>query len=239
MKSIFYIFLFLVSYLSVSYADDKPNPAAPTHTDGAGEAVDVSKITEKYWAQGKDTELGVVQNRKYTTDHRFELGVSVGALASDPFLSINSVGVSLGYHFSQYFSVHALAWRTATSSSQALKDFQAGAPNAHVYPNDPQHFYGLEFDQNFLYGKASLFGSAIIYVDLFLLGGVGIMQTDTGNDFTPFLGIGQQIYLNQWMALRLDYRLMKYSESVKTQNSGYKDRSNTTDAVTLGVSFFY
>src|ERR1035437_7106597 len=77
----------------------------------AQEEVDLTKITEKYWAEGKETELGVVQNRKYTTAKKIELGLLLGTISTDPFLSVHHIGGSVGYHFSPYTSVHLTSWK--------------------------------------------------------------------------------------------------------------------------------
>ncbi|MBS1957874.1 MAG: outer membrane beta-barrel domain-containing protein [Bdellovibrionales bacterium] len=215
-----------------------------------GESVDVSKITEKYWAQGKETELGVVQNRKYTSAGRFELEGFFGTISSDPMLTVHHFGGSLGYHFDQYFSLHAIAWRSIAKGSDALAAFDALNSGTNANTNLPSGFYGLQANYNILYGKASLVGKAIIYVDIFVLGGLGITGTETGNYFTPFLGLGQKIHLNKYMALSLDYRVMRYNETIKYKSPGTLpvthsvgdvagDRANTTDVVTLGISFFY
>ncbi|MBC7397255.1 MAG: outer membrane beta-barrel domain-containing protein [Bdellovibrionales bacterium] len=207
-----------------------------------GEAVDVSKVTEKYWAQGKDTELGVVQNRKYTSEHRFELDLLTGTDSVDPFLNVQHYGASLGYYFSQYFSLHG-TWVKMNSKTSAAYDNLRIQTNgiATVGLNHPKAFYGLEANQNFLYGKASLFGHAIIYVDIFALAGMGIMDTDTGSNFAPFIGLGQKIHINQTLALHLDYRIMRFNETIPTSLTGTPShqRSNTTDVVTLGLCFFY
>jgi outer membrane beta-barrel protein len=230
----------LLGSVNAQAASPSPTPAEVKEVSPDGEAVDVSKVTEKYWAQGKDTELGVVQNRKYTSEHRFELDLFTGTVSSDPFLSIHHYGGSLGYSFSQYFSVHATAWKDSVSYSDAYTSFKTAAPTANVDLNRPKSFYGLEFDENFLYGKASLLGSAIIYVDIYALGGAGVTDTETANDFTGFVGIGQKIHLNQIMALSLDYRILFYNEMVPSSTGGPANaRSNTTDVVTLGLCFFY
>lgn len=228
-----------------AFAEDAKDASPPAATSPEGEAVDVSKVTEKYWAQGKDTELGVVQNRKFTSEHRFELDIFAGTVSTDPFLSVHHYGGSLGYHFNQYFSLHAIAWKDSVSNSDAYNSFQSNSLaqtgiKATVDTNRPKGFYGLQADENFLYGKASFFGKMIIYVDLFVLGGVGMTATDSGNDFTPFLGIGQKIHLNQTMALTLDYRIMEYNEVIpKSLGVGSNQRSNTTDVVTFGLCFLY
>src|SRR6185369_15382523 len=91
------------SMSSFAFAEEpKPKPEASPPPVVAGEEVDVTKVTEKYWAQGKDSELGVVQNRKYSNEHRIELDLIGGTVSTDPFLSVHHFGGTLGYHFTQY-----------------------------------------------------------------------------------------------------------------------------------------
>ena len=238
---LFFTLVLMITLLSVNALAAGAPPAgsavpSPTPED---ETVDVSKVTEKYWAQGKDTELGVVQNRKYTSEHRLELDLFTGSISTDPFLTVHHYGFSLGYYITQNFSLHAIAWKDSVSFSDAYNSFKAQTANAILDTNKPKGFYGLELNQNILYGKASLFGSAIIYVDIFALGGLGMTDTETGKELTPFLGLGQKIHLNQTMALHLDYRIMQFSETIPSSTGNSHDRSNTTDVVTLGLCFFY
>lgn len=238
--------LLLLALFCLNQAALAAEPAkteAPAADNDAGEVVDVSKITEKYWAQGKESELGVVQNRKYTSANKLELGLLAGTVSTDPFLAVKSYGLSLGYHFNQYISVHAIGWKASVDKSDALKTFETET-NSTVNTNKPKFFYGAQANYNFLYGKASLFGKMIIYVDLFVLGGLGMTQTESGDNLTPFVGIGQKIHLNQFMVLNLDYRIMRYHETIlskKPTSLGQKvgERDNSTDAVTLGVSFLF
>jgi len=244
MKSYAEILLFILFlHYSVPYAHaETPVAATPAGNTGPGEEVDLSKITEKYWADGKETELGVVQNRKYTTANKLELSLFYGMISSDPFLSVYSLGGTVGYHFSPYTSIQAIGWKAYASPSDAFKTFVAQT-GATVDTNNPLAYYGAEVRQNFLYGKASLFGSTIIYVDLFVLAGAGVTVTQSGTDFTPTIGLGQKIHLNERMSLNLDYRIMRYDESIlskspATLGNPAGTRVNTTDAVSLGFSFF-
>jgi outer membrane beta-barrel protein len=233
MKNLSFLFLILMT-ASLAQAEEKSK--APE----TGEELDVTKVTEKYWAQGQESELGVVQNRKFTSHRKFELDLLSGTISTDPFLSVASYGGSLGYHFSPYFSVHAIAWKASVSDSDAYKSLIATTTN-RVGRNAPKAFYGLQVDQDILYGKASLFGKAIIYVDIFALAGIGITSTDTGKNTTPFFGIGQKIHLNQHLALHLDYRIMRFNETIPAASGGAAahERTNTTDAITLGIGFLY
>jgi outer membrane beta-barrel protein len=160
---------------------------------------------------------------------------------------VHHLGGSIGYHFNQYFSLHGIAWRAAAVGSDALATFESTTGHPTVDTNMPSGFYGVQANYNFLYGKASLIGKVIIYVDLFVLGGMGVTSTESGNNITPFIGLGQKIHLSKWLSLNLDYRIMRYNETIKYKSAGpghvkgdvRGERANTTDAVTLGLSFFY
>lgn len=240
MKNLNQLILFLSLMTGTVASAQTPSPAPVA--SGDGEEVDLSKITEKYWAGGKETELGVVQNRKYTTAKKVEAALLFGTISTDPFLSVHHVGGSIGYHFNQYTSAHFIGWKSLVTASSALKTFQAET-NDTVNTNNPLAYFGLDVKHNFLYGKASLFGSMIIYVDLFVMGGAGITKTESGDNFTPMLGLGQKIYLNERMSLNLDYRIMTYSEKILSKNPAtlgnqVGERRNTTDVISLGLSFF-
>src|SRR5882724_4686107 len=113
------IALSLLLVHSLANADDKskqgPAAGAPSEPslqpsdNGQGERVNVENIKQKYWARGDESELGVVQNRLYSKAGKFELALFGGLLSTDPFLNVTALGGSLGYHFSEYVSFHAVA----------------------------------------------------------------------------------------------------------------------------------
>jgi outer membrane beta-barrel protein len=229
------LFIVILSLLFADQTIASPKPEA--------EEMDLGKLTEKYWAEGKDSELGVVQNRKYTTDRKIEFSVFAGSLSTDPFLSVQRFGVSAGFHFTPYTSVHLIGWKTSVSGSDALHKFE-NETGSTVNTNHPLSYYGAEVRQNFIYGKASLFGKSIIYVDLFVIAGAGLTNTESGTSFTPSLGLGQKIYLSDRISLHLDYRIMTYGENILSKNPssmGNKvgERTNQSDAVGLGLSFYF
>ena len=89
-------------------ADAKPKKSRPTEVAIPGPSsnkgpkeADVEQIQEKYWARGEESEIGVVQNRLYTNKKKFEFGLNLGAVSSDPFLVNTSLSATLGYHFSE------------------------------------------------------------------------------------------------------------------------------------------
>ncbi len=233
-----------------------PSPSGPPAMGGA-EEVNVESIKQKYWARGDESELGVVQNRQYSKAKKWAITPYVGSVTSDPFLSVRALGGQVGYNFSEYFSVHAMYLHYLTDTSATLDGLNNAIRARNGSPlippnNETRSYVGTEAQASLLYGKLSLLGKAIIYYDLYALAGVGVTQTENGSSFTPSLGVGQQIYLNKWSALRFDYRVLRFNEDLLFKNfpgaaatPGFTegqyvgDRVNWSHTLTLGVSFFF
>lgn len=226
-------------------ADDNglQSPASLDETPSV-ERASVESIKQKYWARGDENELGVVQNRTYSKDKKFEFGVYGGFITTDPFINVKNVGFQTGYHFSEYISAHFLYWHNYVAPSSALNTFQETVGATTNY-NPPRNYYGSEIEASILYGKLSLLGKKIIYYDFHLIGGVGLMNTDNGNYVTPSVGLGQQVYITKSVALRIDYRLMAYHEAIYekviTPKLGQLDgyRVNWTNAITIGFDILF
>ena len=246
--------LFMAKAWSAESAPPQPEPSATpsSSTDASGaEKVNVDNIKEKYWARGDESEIGVVQNRLFTKERKFEIGAFGGFANSDPFLSIKTVGFSLGYHFSETFGVTLFAWKDLVNPSSAADSLSIKDPTQipNVINNDvPGGYYGVEAEGSLLYGKLSVIGKAIIHYDLYLLGGLGTMIDETGGNLTEHIGIGQRFYISRDISIRFDYRFMHYMETVlqKTiptefgqpvQGPGNPE-NNYTHSLTLGVSWF-
>ncbi len=233
---------FVSAVVIVSTLASHPNAWGQEPSQEPSDVVEVEKIKEKYWAKADDTELGVVQNRTYQNARKFEFGIFGGTVNTDPFLNVRSLGVTLGYYFSPYFSTHLICWKNYASGSTALKTFEATSGYT-ANTNIPHSFCGAQASGDFLYGKLSLLGAMIIYFDLHLRGGVGEIRTESGKSIGPFVGLGQQIHLNKRFSLTLDYRMMVYQEDLKGKVPGATfgavlgNRTNVTDVITLGVSF--
>jgi len=212
-------------------------------TSGA-ERVNVENIKEKYWARGDETEMGVVQNRAYSKEHKWELGIYGGAVLTDPFLNVSNAGFSLGYHFSEYFSLRANVWKEFAGYSSALNTFYDTKGGVVNY-NEPKAYYGGEAVGSLLYGKLSLLGKSIIYFDLHVLGGLGLTNTENGTYVTPHIGLGQQVYVSKSVSLSLDYRLMFYHEQIKERTIPTQignvvgSRNNFSNVITFGANFMF
>ncbi len=243
MGKYFYLFFALFYSIAVSFAEEKiENKIQVAELDSKN--VNVDMIKEKYWARGNESEMGVVQNRLYSKENKLEFGLLSGIISSDPFLNTKIVGGSLGFHFSEYFGVRMIGWKNIVSPSTALKTFE-DTLGATTNNNPAKYFLGAEGSASVLYGKLSLIGKAIIYYDFHLLGGMGLTGTESGTYFTPYVGLGQNVYLSKNFSLRIDYRLQRYNEKiiekVITPKLGQVvgERVNWSNAVTLGVNFLF
>lgn len=245
MFALFETLLLVPGALAADKSDAPADSAQTQDAESGAEKVNVENIKSKYWARGNESEMGVVQNRTYTKDGKWELGVFGGVILTDPFLNVNNAGALLGYHFSEYFSVEGLYWKSFAGVSSAYTMLQAEGGQDNY--NKPKAYYGSEAVGSFLYGKLSIFGKSIVYYDMHFLGGLGITQTENGNYITPHIGLGEQVYLSKSFSLRLDWRMMYYRENItQWQETVAQDRgtvvgtrSDWSNTITLGASFMF
>ncbi|MGE0616510.1 MAG: outer membrane beta-barrel domain-containing protein [Bacteriovoracia bacterium] len=228
--------------LGVSFAAVKSiaaNAAEAEETDPA-KRVDVEKFKKQYWGQGKDFD--VVQNRIYSKEKRLEVSLFGGFVSTDPFLSVKNVGGSVGFHFSEYLSVHMIGWKSYAGPSSALENFRQSVAGADANYNLPQWFAGAEVSASVIYGKLSFIGKQILYYDFHINAGGGATGTESGKEGTLLFGLGQQIYLSQNLAFRLDYRFTRYNENIVDRFNGTNAfvtrRTNWSNVFTMGLSLF-
>ncbi len=237
--------LFLMAFLThwqIALAEEsQPTPAQEEKTSG-GEKVDVNNIKDRYWTKGKSAEVGVVQNRKFSKSNKFQFGVFGGIVAVDPFLSVQTLGSSFGYHFSETYSLHLTGMYNFVADSLAYERYKA-EKDGKINTNKPNGYLGLENNWSLLYGKLSLLGKQIIYFDLHVGAGLGLDFTESGKYIAPSIMIGQRFYITQVMSLRLDYRLMYrresfYEQQITSQLGTLKGPRNAfSHVITLGVDF--
>ena len=212
--------------------------------DEAAQTVDVDSIKQRYWAQGEQAELGVVQNRTYSKEKKFTLGVSYGSTSSDPFLSISQLGLSLTYHMSEYVGVGITGFGFFTGKSNALTTFETYslATANTVYPFN---YIAAEGSASLLYGKLSILGKSIIYYDLYLLGGVGRINKEGGPSFAYHAGVGQRFFISKQFSLKFDYKLLMYNENIIEKINPAElgqiktNRNNFSHTINLGVDFLF
>jgi len=222
---------------SIAFAAPSNGKKAPTPRD-----VEVDAVKEAYWNRSADGDIEVVQNRMYSKKHRLTLLLSAGTTSTDPFLDVKTVGGALGFHFSESFGVNAVYKKYLVSSSSYLSELERGlitGASSTANTNKPNAYYGGEIEYSPLYGKISLSGSSIVHYDAHFLLGLGVTDTESGKYLTPSIGFGPQFYLSKGLALRLDYRLAMFKETIPEKvlltrpNAG--ERTNYSHQVAIGL----
>ncbi len=227
------------------------NPSAPTTPDAvkpamsdadeAGtlpERIDVQSMKRRYWTVGNEDLMDVVQNRRYTKKGRLETALRYGTWSDDAFQDQKSIGLSVGYHLNEYFSVHGFYSSISSADNQAYR--AAGeATGGVIFPvvNPGKSVMGAEARASLIYGKLSLLGSRIIYYDLNTAAGFSQHTTRDGSSSMGFfLGLGQQFFITKNMFLTLDYRILFHTD--KFDKPPLTQRSVTTNWIQMGLGFF-
>lgn len=216
----------------------------PAHgAENTPDANEIEQIKNRYWAQGNENEMGVVQNRLYTKRGKTETWFFGGLMSSDPFLTVRTLGFQSAYHFNESFSLGAFGMRNWTSPSAALDVLELGGKKANTNP--PRGTVGSELQASLLYGKLSLLGASILYYDMHAGAGFAVTSTETGTYAGPSFSIGQNIYLNKRVSLRFDYRMIAYRENIVEKEITAKlgqvvgARNNFSNSFQFGVSFLW
>ena len=211
--------MYLAAIPGVALAQSSPHSKQAAQTKGnsskteEAEQVEVENVKKQYWAVGDETRLGVVQDRYYSKAERLQLGVFAGIYSGDPFFDTKSFGGIIGYHFTEYLAIKALGWKDNINNSSALNKFVSVA-GVGTNSNRTRSFVGAEGVISPLYGKLSLFGKLILYFDLHLSLGVGSTDTDNGRYISPFMGIGQEVFVAKSASISIDARWLTYKEDI-------------------------
>ncbi len=209
-------------------------------------------------SQGNLIDLRLVQTRQYNKAWKMNANFMGGTFAGDPFQTALSYGATVGFYLGENIGVHGLYWKFSNTFNSAYSTLIASTaisapPGFGTNSNQMQSLMGGEISYSLLYGKLSFSGNAILHFDVFLLAGAGVLQANTGatqgeQSFTTIAywpGIGEQMYLTHWLALRADYQMMIYGEDVVERNSvvsmGTLVSKKTTfsSAFSVGFNFIF
>lgn len=220
-----------------------PEASADADADAAsaGENLDVDAIKKKYWATGDESQLGVVQNRLYSKANKFQFGLAGGMAMSDPFLTLRPWSGSFGYNFNEFFALNAYGGKISSRASNALVTLREGEKEANTVI--PKNYWGVEGMGSLLYGKLSLMGASIIYYDFYVTGGAGSFKTEWDRSLSLSAGVGQRFYVTRWLSLKVDYKALRYKETVKEKEKESEigqvigTRTNWTHTLMFGLDF--
>ncbi|MCK6528902.1 outer membrane beta-barrel domain-containing protein [Myxococcota bacterium] len=197
--------------------------------------------------------IKIVQRKDFLKFHRVEVTPMFGYVSNDPFLSRILAGANIAYHVNELFS---LEWFLAYSPNLGRTDYKALTnellTGTEVVPDISRiQFIGaFDIGMSPIFGKIELGTLKIINYDLYLLIGLGVVQTADdaeiieGGDprflnqwhLATNFGFGFRVAFNQFFALRLEGRSYIHIEQVDRDQLNLEMKNNF--AIQLGASFF-
>lgn len=204
------------------------------------------ELMKKARAIDPNNKVRVVQNREVSRTMRLEFGLNYGTVAGgDTYLNSNMIGGQLDFHVTPHWSVGARYYDVSNTLSSEGKDVfddaQARKRAGDTNYRDP----GIDYAKSTwltvvnwypIYGKMSLFESAVSQFDIYLLGGAG--QSRLGSGFTTPVytaGGGVGLWLTKHISTRLEARWQGFKDHpdhINTANQ--RDVNQTILTATVG-----
>lgn len=194
-------------------AEKKPAPGAAAKPAGPGAG---PVLGPALGAPGeRDAALAdrvkAVQRKGFLKRRRFELTLDAPATLNDAFYQKLGVGGRLAYNVHDSFAVALRGAYWWTLRTDHVREGQ-GAFQSQLLSSKPFAQAMLDGIWSPVYGKASWLGSSIVHFDLYLLGGLGFVWSDTsgaprkeGPHPAADLGAGIRFYPRDWLALELGF----------------------------------
>lgn len=170
--------------------------------------------------------IDVVQGRLFRKALRSELSMDFGLIVDNQFLNYQLIQPRFTFHIRESFGLE-LSYGKAFHQERAVLDALAdvdcdsngdGVADANCSivldpPSDPiknMYFANLVFSP--IYGKFAIFSKKIYHFDVYLLAGGGMFDNERSQRFGFNVGAGTKIFMNDWLAVRLDFRNMTVRE---------------------------
>jgi outer membrane beta-barrel protein len=208
--------LLLLTFLCASSA------MADSLLDDAGTLGGNRDLIKKARAIDPNNKVRIVQNRLVDRNWRLELGVNYGAFAGgDPYLETDQLGGSVDLHINPMFSVGFRYYNHSNQlSTEGRRRFDAaqaasesGGPGVSFPDTDqPLNSYMGVINVYPTYGKLNLFDYSVAQFDVYLLGGVGQMELESGTAPTYTAGGGMGLWLSNHFTTRVEARYQTYED---------------------------
>jgi outer membrane beta-barrel protein len=199
-----------------------------------------------YWSKRRAVKN--IHKRLFRKDGRHEFALTAGVIPNDEFFKYFPVGAKYNYYFSEDFAVEIAATYMPHQKTD-LQNFIENDIRKGVGVVLPQYLVwqsGLGVLWTPLHGKVAIFDTKLGHFDFgFAMGVMALstgVQTDTEvGTIEPRFDVGGNVgatvrfYLNDFIALRVDYRHFFYAgRDTKDDNAGLSYPAE----ISLGVSFF-
>lgn len=164
----------------------------------------------------------------------FEAGVFVGVMSIEDFGSNVVYGARLAYHLTEDIFTEAAIGRTKTDKTH-FKDSSGDTENLSDSERELS-YYNISLGYNILPGEAFIDKGRAYNSALYVIAGIGNTDFADDNHFTVNVGAGYRLLLNDWIALRVDFRDHIFDSDL--QGNG-KDNTTHNLEATGSISFFF
>lgn len=186
----------------------------------------------------REDRIKSVQRKAFLKKHRWELTPLVCFSLNDAFYQKMGGGASAAFHMADSLGIEFQAVYVGTIQTDMVGYFQQA--NSALPRVSRMRYYLLgNLLWSPLYGKLSLFTDEIVHFDGYLIGGFGMVSTETGSKLATNVGLGLRYYVTSWLVLKIEVRDLLYTEtlSLDIQRTKFSDLQNHV-LVSAGVSFF-
>ncbi len=195
--------------------------------------------TEGVYSRG-DSRILAVRKRFFAKKRRHEFTIYSGIIPNDAFIRHATFGGQYTYHFSERLGLqlvngaYAVSWQT--EDYKRLQQFQPVV-------NPTKSFGTVDLILTPVYGKMNFGSLNVLYFDLYVLGGAGLIQTQNKTFPTLDIGLGQRWYISKQSALRFEVRGYFYNDDTLVDPNNVIVNNNTSSFrynlnIGLGLSFF-
>lgn len=181
-------------------------------------------ILKKAKALDPNNKVRVVQKRSVSRDLRFELSGHYGFISGgDSYVKTQSGGAQLEFHINPQWSLglrYDKYINALTSEGDKIYNQTASSITNGNQASLPEIDFPLSSQLATLswypiYGKLNLFDMAVTQFDLYLMGGAGLIQLDSGNRSTlTSVGGGAGFWFTNHIMSRLEIRYQGYQDKV-------------------------
>jgi outer membrane beta-barrel protein len=233
------------------------------NTTSDKDSIDLKKLEEAYWSS-KDDNYSVIQNRTFTKTNKIYVSAAYGTLINDPYAKARFSGISAGYFLNEDLGLELSYHNFDSTQNDTVSAYESQFGGAKPDYNLLKSKQTLSLVYSPLYAKMSLMNKSILYFDMGLTLGLGLSNYEIqkvnkdgvgnktqANESTSTahieLGLMQQLFVNQSLALRLDIKNSFYNQKTKQyeisigapESSRSESTRNTNDTTfSLGLTLF-
>ncbi|MBN8554820.1 MAG: outer membrane beta-barrel domain-containing protein [Deltaproteobacteria bacterium] len=150
-------------------------------------------------------DIHSIHKKLYTKEGRHEFTLGLGGI-----LNNDGYALTLGqytYHLFENLGIEAAAGGLG---------FQFNGAKNKLY------FFQSSIAFSPLYGKLSLFTWAVLNFDIYAIGGAGVVRytgLKDGSSFMGNFGIGQRLFINEYLSVKLEFRDYIYNQNLPATNN--------------------